>query len=245
MSDGQSAKTTRRSFLGTATVATAATLAAPVGGAADNAGRANSAGLTKVAAVNSANENLAAAAKAGDWTKPAAMAIPKEGYFKLEQGRYGPIFPKTPANYGFTLIAKIKPGREEAIRAYGKTIENAIAGNPSALAPLRLHYLRWVLFNIGGETYFMYQGIFDTDFDKYTEDAVALFTSLGVSTTFENLEGFPMDWKTNAPAFVKFVREHQCPSFLEYGEYPFVTADEIKKALKVKQALSAMLDQMQ
>jgi hypothetical protein len=67
----------------------------------------------------------------------------------------------------------------------------------------------------------------------------------GYSTTFENLEGFPMDWKTNAPAFVKFVREHQCPSFLEYGEYPFVTADEIKKALKVKQALSAMLDQMQ
>ncbi len=24
-----------------------------------------------------------------------------------------------------------------------------------------------------GETYFMYQGIFDTDFDKYTDDAVA------------------------------------------------------------------------
>ena len=38
MSEGQSAKTTRRSFLGTATVATAATLAAPVGGAAHNAG---------------------------------------------------------------------------------------------------------------------------------------------------------------------------------------------------------------
>jgi len=245
MSEGQFAKTTRRSFLGTATVATAATLAVPVGGAAHNASSSNSAGLTMVAAVNNARENLIAAAKAGDWTKPAAMAIPKEGYFKLEQGRYGPIFPKTPANYGFTLIAKIKPGREETIRAYGKTIENAIAGNPSALAPLRLHYLRWVLFNIGGETYFMYQGIFDTDFDKYTEDAVALFTSLGVSTTFENLEGFPMDWKTNAPAFVKFVREHQCPSFLEYGEYPFVTADEIKKALKVKAALSGMLDQMQ
>ena len=58
----------------------------------------------------------------------------------------------------------------------------------------------------------MYQGIFDTDFDKYTEDAVALFISLGVNTVFENLEGFPMDWKTNPEAFVKFVREHQCPS---------------------------------
>jgi hypothetical protein len=180
-----------------------------------------------------------------DWTKPQAMAIPKEGYFKLEQGRYGPVFPKTPANYGFTIIAKVKPGREQAIREYGKTIENAIAESPSALAPLKLHYLRWVLFNIGGETYFMYQGIFDTDFDKYTEDAVALFSSMGVSTTFENLEGFPMDWKTNAPAFVKFVRDHHCPSFLEYGEYPYVSAEEVKKALRVKSSLSIMLDQMQ
>ena len=39
--------------------------------------------------------------------------------------------------------------------------------------------------------YFMYQGIFDTDFDKYTEDAVALFTKYGLNTVFENLEGFP------------------------------------------------------
>ena len=36
-----------------------------------------------------------------------------------------------------------------------------------------------VLFPIKGETYFMYQGIFDTDFDKYTEDAVAIFSSHG------------------------------------------------------------------
>ena len=35
------------------------------------------------------------------------------------------------------------------------------------------------------------RGIWDTDFDKYTEDAVALFTKLGLNTTFENLEGFP------------------------------------------------------
>ena len=49
------------------------------------------------------------AARENDWTKPAALAIPKEGYFKPEQGRYGPVYPKTPANYGFTIIAKIKP----------------------------------------------------------------------------------------------------------------------------------------
>ena len=180
-----------------------------------------------------------------DWSKPAAMAIPKEGFFKVEQGRYGPTFPKTPANYGFTIIAKIKPGTEATIREYGKKIEDTIAGLPDGLAVLKLHYLRWVLFDIGSDTYFMYQGIFDTDFDKYTEDAIDLFKATGVDTVFEMLEGFPMDWKTNAPAFIEFVRKHQRPSFLEYGEYPYVSATEIKKALALKQAFSTMLDQMQ
>ena len=46
-----------------------------------------------------------------DGTKPAAMTIPEGGVFKdkVEQGRYGPIFPKTPACYGFSIIAKIIP----------------------------------------------------------------------------------------------------------------------------------------
>ncbi len=84
------------------------------------------------------------ASKANDWTKPAAMAIPKEGYFTVEQGRYGPTYPRTPACHGFTIIAKIKPGTEAEIRAYGKRIEETIAASPNALAPLQLHYLRWV-----------------------------------------------------------------------------------------------------
>ncbi len=180
-----------------------------------------------------------------DWTKPQAMAIPKEGYFKYEQGNYGPVFPRTPACHGFTLIAKVKPGREDVFREYGRKLEKALEDTPNVLAPLKLHYLRWVLFDVGNGLHFMYQGIFDTDFDKYTDDAVALFASTGIDTVFENLEGFPEDWKTNVPAFIKFVRDHQRPSFLEYGEYPYVTADEIKKALKVKRALGEILDQMQ
>jgi hypothetical protein len=182
-----------------------------------------------------------------DWTKPAAMAIPKGGFNKdsAEQGRYGPVFPKSPACYGFSILAKIIPGREDVFYEYARNIEKAVAGQPDVLAVLKLHYLRWVLFPIKGETYFMYQGIFDTDFDKYTEDAVGIFAASGLNTVFENLEGFPKDWKSNAPGFIKFVRDHHCPSFLEYGEYPYVTADEIKKALKLKAAFSKMLDQMQ
>ncbi|MEI6950139.1 hypothetical protein V9K67_23340 [Paraflavisolibacter sp. H34] len=179
------------------------------------------------------------------WTQPAAMALPPGGVFEQQQGRYGPIFPKTPACYGFTIIAKIKPGTRDHFYEYAQRIEKTVAEKPDALEVLQLHYLRWVLFDISNETYFMYQGIFDTDFDKYTEDAVALFSKYGINTVFENLEGFPMDWKTNPQAFVQFVRDHQRPSFLEYGEYPFVSADEIKKALQLKASFSTMLDQMQ
>ena len=125
---------------------------------------------------------MSSESKTQDWSKPAAMAIPKGGYFqdKVEQGRYGPIFPKTPACYGFSILAKIIPGREDVFYKYAKYIEETIAAQPDALAVLQLHYLRWVLFPIKGDTYFMYQGIFDTDFDKYTEDAVTLFGITGL-----------------------------------------------------------------
>src|SRR5437773_203808 len=172
---------------------------------------------------------------------PYACTLPREGE-EAQVGKFGSTFPKTPAN-GFTLVAKIKPGRAQAIRESGDRLAKGVEGDPNLLAPLRLHYLRWVLFD--NDTRFMYIGIFDTDFDKYTEDAIALFGKAGVNTVFENLEGFPTDWKTNPEAFIKFVRDHQCPSFMEYGEYRYGSADEIKKSLRIKNALSEMLDQMQ
>ncbi len=181
-----------------------------------------------------------------DWTKPAAMAIPKEGYFELERGRYGPTYPRTPACYGFSIIAKVKEGREEAIRAHGKKIEEAIAGSPEFLAPLRLHYLRWVLFDVGDGLALPVPGHLRHGLRQVHRGRRASCSARrGITTVFTNLEGFPEDWKENPDSFVKFVREHQCPSFLEYGEYPYVTADEIKKALRLKAAFSTMLDQMQ
>jgi hypothetical protein len=119
-----------------------------------------------------------------------------------------------------------------------------VAADPTVLAPLQLHYLRWVLFDVGEGTHFQYKGIFDTDFDKYIEDAVEIFNSSGITTVFTNLEGFPEDWRTNISAVNEFFRAHHFPSFLEYGEYPFVTADEVRKALRLKAAFSDMLDQM-
>jgi hypothetical protein len=173
--------------------------------------------------------------------RPVAAALPRPDQ-KVVRGRYGTMMPVTPAN-GFTIIANVKPGRADAIRAYGRQIEDTIRDAPHALAILRLHYLRWVLFD--NDTRFMYIGIFDTDFDKYVEDAVTLFRSTGIATIFEQLEGFPEDWRENPAAFAAFCREHQAQSFMEYAEYPDVSAVEVVKALDVKRSLSHVLDQMQ
>jgi hypothetical protein len=188
-----------------------------------------------------------AMANENDWTTAQAMAIPEGGYFqdKVEHGRYGPIFPKTPACYGFSVVAKVIPGREDHLYKHAKIIEKAIADDPETLAVLQAHYLRWLIFKINGESYMMYQGIFDTDFDKYCEDASFLFGKTGIHSAFEALEGWPADYATNPASIVKFFREHQCPSFLEYSEHPYASCEEIKKGLKLKAAFSGMLDQMQ
>jgi hypothetical protein len=161
---------------------------------------------------------------------------------KPVQGRYGSQFPKTQVN-GFTVIAKIKPGCADNIRAAGARIAQQVIDDPYFLAPLALHSLRWVIFD--NDTRFAYIGWFDTDFDKYIEDAVMLFNQSGVATIFENLEGFPEDWRTNPRAFAEFARNHQCESFMEYVEYPNVTAVEVIKALSLKNAFGTMLDRMQ
>jgi hypothetical protein len=155
-------------------------------------------------------------------------------------GMYGPLKPRTPA-YGMTIVANVKPGKADEIRA--NAAKQAELPLHDLLKPLTLHYARWVLIN--NDTQFVYIAIFDTAFDTYVEDAVRIFQSIGMGTLFLSLEGFPEDGMTNVPAFVQFVREHQVDSFLEFSSYPGVTVAEIEKGLKVRQAFSDMLDQMQ
>jgi hypothetical protein len=83
-----------------------------------------------------------------DWTKPAAMAIPKGGFFpdEIEKGRYGPIFPRTPSCYGFSILGKVIPGREEVFHEYARNIEKTIAAQPGVAAAPGLTYNNSFLF---------------------------------------------------------------------------------------------------
>ena len=107
------------------------------------------------------------------------MAIPKEGYFKHEQGRYGPTLPQDARQLWFHDYCQSQAGADRGGPRIWENDRGSRGRCPDVLAPLKLHYLRWVLFDIGNDTYFMYQGIFDTDFDKYTEDAIRFSRRLG------------------------------------------------------------------
>jgi len=79
--------TTRRSFLGAATVATAATAATLTAPPIAQGQQANEIKLAQKAPETKSSPTVATAAKEGDWSKPAAMSIPKGGAFKQQQGR--------------------------------------------------------------------------------------------------------------------------------------------------------------
>ena len=100
MSKDQPTSATRRGFLGAATVATAATAATLTTSPIARGQQANEIRVAQTPPETKPTSPPSPIAKERDWSKPAAMALPKGGAFKQEQGRYGLIYPRTPANYG-------------------------------------------------------------------------------------------------------------------------------------------------
>ncbi|MGA9036756.1 MAG: twin-arginine translocation signal domain-containing protein, partial [Pseudolabrys sp.] len=87
MSQGQPTSTTRRSFLGTATIATAATAATLTASPIAQGEQADKIRVAQTPTEAKPTPPAAPVVKQGDWSKPAAMAIPKGGVFKQELGR--------------------------------------------------------------------------------------------------------------------------------------------------------------
>jgi hypothetical protein len=146
----------------------------------------------------------------------------------------------------FTFVAKVKPGRGQNIRANAdKRAKITWEDTDKLLRPLTLHYARWLLFD--NDTRFIYYASFDTDLDKYLDDAARIFASSGTAGFFPDLVGFPDDQAaTGDPeAYRKFLSENGVESFYQFEGYPGVSVEEIKKAMRVRNAFSSMLDEMQ
>jgi len=76
------------------------------------------------------------------WTRSRALAIPEAGYFQLEHGKYGPVFPRTPACHGFTIVARIKPGRGAPLALMSAARRSGTWRRPAAKQRRLSHALR-------------------------------------------------------------------------------------------------------
>ena len=118
------------------------------------------------------------------------------------QGGAGPVRPNFSQDAG---VLRLLDHREDHPRPGGRllricqNIEKAVAGQPDFSPCSSCTICAGCSSRSRGRPTFMYQGIFDTDFDKYTEDAVATFSAVRHSIpSSKTSKAFPKDWKTNA-----------------------------------------------
>ena len=125
MSTGPSA--TRRGFLGTVTAAT--------GASQWRAGRSEAQPDQIAQAAHHRQRPRRQPLRTSDWTKPAAMAIPKEGYFNLNRAGTARSFRERRRVMASRSSPRSSRAPRTTIRAYGKTIEKAIEGRPACARP--------------------------------------------------------------------------------------------------------------
>ena len=168
-------------------------------------------------------------------SRPRAAGDPEGGLF---HARAGPVrtrsIPRTPACHGFTIIAKIKPGTSEAIRAYGKTTREGRRGRPAraraaaaalpAVGALR-HRRRHVL-HVPGHLRHGLRQVHRGRRRPLHED--------GHQHDLREARGFPKTGRRTRRRSSSSFASTSARASSSTASIPYVTADEIKKALELK-----------
>ena len=132
-----------------------------------------------------------------DWTKPAALAIPRRVTSSWSAGGTARSIPgRRPATDSRSSRRSKKAARRRSA-TYGKTDPGRQSPAPDVLAPLRLHYLRWVLFDVGSGLALPVPGHLRHGLRQVHRGRDEDVQQTGISTVFTNLEGFPEDWQEN------------------------------------------------
>jgi hypothetical protein len=147
-----------------------------------------------------------------------------------------------PSTNTYTLVAKIKPGELENLRAAAKAAE---AGGMWGVGSDTLGILHFERFFIIDDEYLVFTSDFDGDDDSYLSDFYSMEITPGPSlglfnSAWKYTEGWP--GPGDKDAFVDFWKRNKVEELLTYSYYPGVTAKEVRKALRVQQAFQTVLD---
>ena len=143
----------------------------------------------------------------------------------------------------WTIIAKVKPGQEQALREYASTRrKEAVERGYEAdvIIPVgTVHDYRWVFLDNG--TRIMFMSNFDGDWSQYIDD---FFATKLVGDTFDGIlsfcEGYPGP-SASVNAKKEYMQGHSQQAF-SYTRAYRSTVKEIWKALEVQKAFQQVLD---
>ena len=191
---------------------------------------------------------MSSESKTQDWSKPVAMAIPKGGYFQ-GQGRAGALRSHLSQDTGLLrlldrrenhprtrreVLRTCQDDRKDDRRAAGRSCGAKIA-LPALVA---VSHQRGNLFHVPRH--------FRHRLRQIHRGCCHAVLRHGHFDSLRKSRGIPdgLEDKSRPPSSRLFASINARVSS-NTAEYPFVSADEVKKALKLKAAFSDMLDQMQ
>ena len=146
-----------------------------------------------------------------------------------------------PTTNGFILLAKIKPGQADTLRATLKALD--AAGAVASAAFQRIGTLHFARFAIIEDAYLLFTSHFDGDAGDYLDDFYADSAGENFDKWLRYCEGWP--GPHDQQAFVDFWMSHQVQDLGRVSSYPGVTVKEIQQALRVRNNLQAVLEDFQ
>jgi len=148
----------------------------------------------------------------------------------------------TPTTNGVTILARIKPGQVDAVRAAVTERAKTWATPDNPLSKTaKVHFLR---FTILDNNTLLFASHFDGDLDDYLDDFFTMSNGgEGFDDYFRHCEGWP--GIGDQQKFVNFWKSHAVENIVLYSYYPGVTCKEIEKALRIRRNLEAVLQDFQ
>jgi len=143
-----------------------------------------------------------------------------------------------------TVIARIKPGALDALR---QTLADPALDVPTLFAGIpTVHYARWTIFQIKVDGADEARLLFSSNYDGAFDDYMAALAAT-IPDALDQIWGYCEDWPGSATpdALTRFITDHAEKAALFYAAYPDATVREVKRALKMQQALQTLFDALQ
>jgi hypothetical protein len=136
------------------------------------------------------------------------------------------------------MVAEIKPDQVDAMKQ--ALAQRPLEGDDRTQAMMealgKVHYFRAA---IAADKYWVFASEFDGSVDDYLDDFYAYDNGQTFDRTMRYLVGWP--GPNNHDGFVQFWKEHAASEVAFYSYYPNATAKDVRKALRVRANLDAVL----